>query len=67
VHGGNVQRVERMQVDDRFEFLAAIGLVCNQLPGRPAQRVGIQQYKAAAGQAHQRRLRADIDDPTDLE
>ena len=59
--------MKRVQVQYCLDILASIGQFINFLPGRAAERVGVQENELAVLAPDQRRLGADIDNARNLE
>ncbi len=67
MHLAREDRVEGMHVEDRLDVPAIVSQLDNLLLDRIAQRVGVEKDEFAVASPHQRRLRANIDDTTELE
>ena len=65
MHPFAMQRVERVQVEDRFDLLPAIGHAVHFLAHRVRQGVAVEENEAAGLEFDKRTLRSDIEDAAD--
>ncbi len=67
LHLARIDRVKRMNVQDRLDVPATVGQLQNLTLDRPAQGIGIEEHEPSVASPDEGRLGADLDDSTDLE